>query len=70
MKHSPMSVLLSTLLKSDKLDAAITNLHDLRAKMDSSFGGNSSDDIISSPSAQKEIVPMIDNLIGVLEKQK
>jgi hypothetical protein len=61
---------IAVLLKSDKLDSAIAKLSDIRSKADSSFGGSEANDIISSPVAQKNVVPLIDNLIMVLEKQK
>jgi hypothetical protein len=38
--------------------------------MDSSFRGSATNDVITSPAAQSEIVSKIDNLIAVLEKQK
>jgi hypothetical protein len=61
---------LSILLLSNQLDESIQELSELRSKVDSSFGGGAADDLISSPQAQREIVPLIDNLILVLEKQK
>jgi hypothetical protein len=58
------------LLKSDNLDKAIDQLSSLRSKMDSSLGGSSRGELITEPTAQKEIVSKIDNLIGTLEKQR
>ena len=61
---------ISAFLLSNQLDTAIGELSKLRSKADSSFGGSQADDLILSPQTQKEIVPLIDNLILVLEKQK
>lgn len=58
------------LLQSDKLDEAIARLNGLKGKMDSSFGGFSGDDLIINSDAQQQVVPLVDNLILVLEKQK
>ena len=58
------------LLQSDKLDEAIGRLNELKGKMDSSFGGFSGDDLIIDTDAQQQVIPLIDNLILVLEKQK
>lgn len=70
VKTEPNTSSIATLLKSDRLDTAIGQLSDLRSKMDSSLGGSSRDDLITAPSAQREIALKIDNLIGTLEKQR
>ena len=61
---------IADLLQSDKLDEAIGQLNGLKGKMDSSFGGFSGDDLIIDTNAQQQIVPLVENLILVLEKQK
>jgi hypothetical protein len=61
---------IANLLQSDNLDEAIVQLNDLKAKMDSSFGGLAADDSITNPQAQQKVLPLIENLIQVLEKQK
>lgn len=61
---------IANLLQSDKLDEAIVQLNDLKAKTDSSFGGLDADDLITNPQAQQKVLPLIENLIQVLEKQK
>lgn len=61
---------IADLLQSDKLDEAIVQLNDLKAKTDSSFGGLAVDDLIINPQAQQKVLPLIENLIQVLEKQK
>jgi hypothetical protein len=48
----------------------ISGLTAVRNQMDSSFGGSSSDDLLTSKAKQKEIVPHIDNLILALQKQQ
>jgi hypothetical protein len=52
------------------LDDSISMLESLRSKMDSSFEGSPTNDVITGDTSQAKIVPMIDNLIGVLELQK
>ena len=59
-----------SLLQSDKLNEAIEQLNELKSKTDSSFGGLAADDLITNPQAQQRILPLIENLIIVLEKQK
>jgi hypothetical protein len=59
-----------SLLQSDKLNEAIQQLNELKSKTDSSFGGLATDDLITNPQAQQKILPLIENLILVLEKQK
>ena len=59
-----------SLLQSDKLNEAIKQLNELKSKTDSSFGGLAADDLITNPQAQQRILPLIENLILVLEKQK
>ncbi|HJS64663.1 MAG TPA: hypothetical protein VJ767_07365 [Nitrososphaeraceae archaeon] len=61
---------LANLLQSDKLDEAIIQLNELKAKMDSRLGGLAADDLITDPQAQQKVLPLIENLILVLEKQK
>jgi hypothetical protein len=61
---------IAVLLESDDLEQAIQDLTGLRSTMDSSFRGSATNDVITSPAAQSEIVSKIDNLIAVLEKQK
>lgn len=61
---------LANLLQSDKLDEAIAKLNELKAKMDSTLGGFKADDLIKDPQAQQKVLPLIENLILVLEKQK
>jgi hypothetical protein len=61
---------ISNLLESDKLDPAIAELTTLKNLTDSSAGGLAADDLITDPQAQQEVIPLIDNLIQVLEKQK
>jgi len=61
---------ISNLLESDNLDPAIAELTILKNLTDSSAGGLATDDLIIDPQAQQEVVPLIDNLIQVLEKQK
>ena len=63
-------VSIANLLQSDKLDEAIVQLNELKAKMDSSFDGLAADDLITNPQAQQKVIPLIENLILVLEKQK
>lgn len=48
-------------LQLDRLDAAIEKLLSLKAQVIEEFGGEA---------ANREVVPLIDNLIGVLENQK
>ena len=62
------SVILS--IKGDNADDAITKLKIVRGKMDGRIGGNLANDEITSIKAQQNIVPMIDNLISVLQQQK
>ena len=57
-------------LESDNLDQAIAELTTLKNLTDSSEGGLAADDIITDPQAQQEVIPLIENLIQVLEKQK
>ena len=66
----PETGTIASFLEEDDIDSAIDELSDLRTKTDSSVGGSAADDLISAPSAQQEVVPLIDNLITVLEKQK
>jgi hypothetical protein len=61
---------IASLLQSDKLNEAIQQLNELKSKTDSSFGGLAKDDLITNPQAQQKILPLIENLILVLEKQK
>jgi hypothetical protein len=61
---------ISNLLESDKLDPAIGELTILKNLTDSSAGGLAADDLITDPQAQQDVIPLIDNLIQVLEKQK
>ena len=61
---------IANLLQTDKLDEAIIQLNELKAKTDSSFGGLEADDLITNPEAQEKVLPLIQNLIQVLEKQK
>jgi hypothetical protein len=61
---------IASLLQSDKLNEAIGQLNELKSKTDSSFGGLAGDDLIINPQAQQRILPLIENLIIVLEKQK
>ncbi|MDW0212026.1 MAG: hypothetical protein QOA12_08700, partial [Nitrososphaeraceae archaeon] len=61
---------ISNLLESDKLGPAIAELTTLKNLTDSSAGGLAADDLITDPQAQQEVIPLIDNLIQVLEKQK
>lgn len=61
---------ISNLLESDKLDPAIGELTILKNLTDSSAGGLAADDLITDPQAQQDVIPLIDNLIEVLEKQK
>jgi hypothetical protein len=68
MQNEPNSI--ATLLQIDKIDEAIQQLNELKSKTDSSFGGAASDDLITNPQAQRKVLPLIENLIQVLEKQK
>jgi hypothetical protein len=61
---------LSTLLESDELDSAIGNLTELKTNLTSSLSANRGFDLIESPLPQNKVIPLIDNLITVLEKQK
>jgi hypothetical protein len=61
---------ITNLLESDKLDQAIMSLNLLKNKTDSSEGGLPADDVIVNPQAQQKVLPLIENLIQVLEKQK
>lgn len=57
------------LLQDDKLQDGIANMIDIRARMDSAFGGTILDDIIVDRSSQEILVPLIDNLVQALQKQ-
>jgi len=57
------------LLQDDKLQDGIANMIDIRARMDSAFGGTILDDIIVDRSSQEILVPLIDNLVLALQKQ-
>jgi hypothetical protein len=61
---------LSLLLKTDKLDAAIRKLTELKTSLTSSLPGSRINDSIASPLPQNKAIPLINNLITVLEKQK
>lgn len=56
-------------IKSGKVDNAISSLNSLLPTMDSSTGGNQSDDKIVNSSAQKHIVDQIKNAIKILRTQ-
>lgn len=70
MTTTPQSELvkITNLLKSDKIDEAILNLNSLKNKTDSSEGGLAADDVIINPQAQQKVIPLIENVIQVLEK--
>jgi hypothetical protein len=53
----------------DRFNIAAEALSALRSNMDSSINGTAGDDIITNSTAQREIVPKIDNLIQGLENQ-
>jgi hypothetical protein len=57
------------LLQDDKLQDGIASMIDIRAGMDSAFGGTILDDIIVDRSSQEILVPLIDNLVLALQKQ-
>ena len=61
---------IANLTQTDQLDKAIGRLDILREKMDFSFGGNQTDDLIVDAKAQALVVPFIDNLKQVLISQR
>jgi hypothetical protein len=58
------------LSQNDKLQDAIQNMLNIRARMDSSFGGSVLDDIIVDRASQETLVPLIDNFVVAIQKQK
>jgi hypothetical protein len=64
------TISLENLLRTDKVDQAIAMLNVLKSKTDSSIGGIAKDDLITNPNAQRKVLPLIEYLILVLEKQK
>jgi hypothetical protein len=56
-------------LKSDKIDNAITSLTSLLSTMDSSRGGNKSDDKITNSTTQQHLTTLINNAIEILKDQ-
>ena len=58
------------LSQNDKLQDAIQNMLNIRARMDSSFGGSVLDDIIVDRASQETLVPLIDNFVLAIQKQK
>jgi hypothetical protein len=63
---------IQTQLSIEKIpDRAIRALNEnISKKMDGSFGGNPSDDLLTDPEAQRLVVPQVDNLIQALLKQR
>jgi hypothetical protein len=55
--------------ESEAIEEAIRKLNELKTTMDSSFGGDPSDDVIIDPTYQNKIVKKIDNLVRGLELQ-
>jgi len=58
---------LDVLLGEDRLEEAIVKLLEIRSKMDSSVGGEPGDDLIDDTDAQAILLPLIDDLIAVLQ---
>ena len=61
--------IVGNLSQDDKLQDAISSMIDIRAKMDSAFGGTVLDDIIVDRRTQEILVPLIDNFVSALQKQ-
>jgi hypothetical protein len=56
------------LINSSNIESAVTKLQDIRATMDSSLGGKSSDDVIVDFQVQRSLVQLIDNFANNLKK--
>lgn len=56
-------------IQQDNLVIAASALQQIRSTMDSSVGGLSSDDVITSASAQSKILPLVDNIISSFNKE-
>ena len=61
---------LENVLQTDNVDLAIAMLNLLKSTTDSSIGGNAEDDLITNADAQRKVLPEIEYLIFILEKQK
>jgi len=61
---------IARLSERDRLPEGVLNMLTLRSKMDSSFGGARADDVIAAPESQQVLVPLMDNFIEALNKQR
>jgi hypothetical protein len=61
---------IARLSQMDRLPDSVLNMLTLRSKMDSSFGGARVDDVIVTPKSQQVLVPLMDNFIEALNKQR
>jgi hypothetical protein len=61
---------IARLSERDRLPDGVLNMLTLRSKMDSSFGGAPVDDVIVTPESQQALVPLMDNFIEALNKQR